>query len=147
MNLEPIRAELMAQHTHLRDVIEDVRGGLLREAGREPLGAELRARMDELAGGLRKHNLREEELLRGVLATIDAWGLVREDIMSAQHVVEHEELAAALEATAMTETAVDSETVHASLDRLLQHMAREETMFLNEALLRDDGVVAEQFSG
>jgi hypothetical protein len=88
MNLDDIRTELTVQHTNLRQMIEEVRG-LAQDS--KPTGGELRARVDELGEMLREHNRREEELLRGILATIDAWGPIREEIMREHHVTEHRE--------------------------------------------------------
>lgn len=143
MNLQPIRGELLAQHTHLRRRIEAVRAALGRWRGVE--SPELRALVSELAESLRAHNQREEELLHGVLSKVDAWGPVREELMDEGHAAEHQELAAALfDPEALRD---DGRVLVAILGRVMDHMAREEKTFLSEALLCGEGAVAEQFSG
>jgi hypothetical protein len=55
-------------------------------------------------------------------------------------VAEHRELYAAL-------LGEDHTPVDALLDRVLDHMAREEAIVLNEDVLRDDVVVVDYFGG
>jgi len=159
MNIDEIRSELMSQHADLRRMIEDVRGAL-RVTDAQAFKAsegELRARVTELARALQEHNRREEALLGEILPTIDAWGQVRREIMDEQH-AEHGQLIAALVSPDTSGGAAhgrDSSTIPlppgdfllATLARVLDHMEREEKAFLNEALLRDDGIVTDQFSG
>lgn len=149
MNIDEIRIELLGQHATLRRMIEEIQGIIRRskDALGSELDSELRARVHEVAEALREHNVREDELLREILPTIDAWGSVRKEMMDEQH-AEHGQFTAAL---AAAETWIDPvrsrETVLATLARVVEHMDREEKAFLNETLLRDDAVVADQFSG
>jgi hypothetical protein len=71
-----------------------------------------------LTDALRRHNSREEVLLRDI--TVDAWGAARDRVMTEEHVQEHAELYAAIVG-----------------------IPREEQLFLGEDTLRDDGVVVE----
>lgn len=109
---------------------------------------ELRACLDRLSLLLRAHNGREEELLREILSTVDAWGPARAEIMGEQHVAEHAELSAILgDAKATSDTAIADGGLVLALDRLLEHMVREEKAFLGEDVLRDDSIDVDQFSG
>ncbi|HXX67970.1 MAG TPA: hemerythrin domain-containing protein [Polyangiaceae bacterium] len=149
MNIEEIRTELLGQHADLRRMIEEVQRSVrqIQQAQNAELDRELPARVQALARALREHNLREEELLGNILPTIDAWGSVRKEIMEEQH-AEHEQFTAALVASeTWGDPARGRETLMATLARVLEHMEREEKAFLNETLLRDDSVVADQFSG
>jgi hypothetical protein len=145
MNLDDIRTELTAQHTNLRRMIEEAR---MLAHDSQPTSGELRARVEELYETLREHNRCEEDLLRGILANIDAWGPAREEVMREHHVKEHRELGMALTAPdTLSEEGIACGTLLGILDRILEHMAHEERTFLNESLLHDHGVVVEQFSG
>ena len=148
MSPSEIRDELLEQHASLRAMIEDVRwvAGRARESDGMP--GELHDHVRRLALAFRAHNRREEEVLKGFLVTVDAWGPVREEIMSEEHVAEHVELYAALVDMNMTSrSAIAAGALAAGLDRVLDHMAREEIAYLGEDVLRDDGVMMNQFSG
>jgi hypothetical protein len=136
-----IRREILSQHDELRTMIEETRASVAPTG--EPDGNPDRfACMDRLAGALQAHNRREEALLKGLLATVDAWGPARAEIMDARHLAEHEELHAAL-----VDVLFDAEGVGPALDRILQHMAYEESAFLGEDVLRDDTIVIDAQSG
>jgi len=148
MSPNEIRGELLEQHAKLRGMIGEVQRAVGCAHESEAMRSELRACMDRLSLALRTHNHREEELLKGILVTVDAWGPVRAEIMSEQHAAEHVELYAVLsDANVTSRTAIVDGVLHAGLDRVLEHMAREEIAFLGEDVLRDDSVVVQQFSG
>jgi hypothetical protein len=135
-----MHAELCEEHAQLRAMIDVVRR-MTRQPVHGPGPREaLRGSIVQLADALRRHNLREEELLGGIIPTVDAWGPVRAEIMDHEHIAEHKELYAAL-------LGEDGQPVDALLDRVLDHMAREEAAFLNEDVLRDDVVVTDYFGG
>jgi hypothetical protein len=68
--------------------------------------------------------------------------------MSEQHVAEHAELGVVFADANMTSDAgIAGGVLLAVLERLLEHMACEEKAFLGDDVLRDDGVVVDQFSG
>jgi hypothetical protein len=148
MNPSEVRGELLEQHAKLRGMIGEVRRAVRCAHESEAMRRELGACIAGLSLALRMHNHREEELLRGILVTVDAWGPVRAEIMSEQHVAEHVELCGVLlDANVTSHRAVRDGVLDAGLDRVLEHMAREEIAFLGEDVLRDDSVVVQQFSG
>jgi hypothetical protein len=148
MNQNEIRSELREQHAGLRTMIEEARQAMGRAHESESMRGELRACVGRLSLGLRIHNLREEELLQGILSGVDAWGPARVQIMTEQHVAEHAELGVVLtDANATSDAGIAGGVVLAVLERLLEHMACEEKAFLGDDVLRDDGVVVDQFSG
>lgn len=144
MTSSEIRAELLQQHADLRARIQEARQaaeGQRVDGSRD----ELRAALLRLAEALRKHNRREEELLREILPTVDAWGPVRAELMLEEHVQEHD---AIYETLVDAGAAPDARPLVARLvDALLEHMAREEKTFLTEAVLCDDGIVRDYFGG
>jgi hypothetical protein len=148
MNPSEVRGELLEQHAKLRAIIGEVRRAARCAHESEAMRCELRACIDGLSLALRTHNHREDELLRGILAAVDAWGPVRAEIMSEQHVAEHVEIYTVfLDVNVTSHTAVGDGVLDAGLDRVLEHMAREEIAFLGADVLRDDSVVVQQFTG
>jgi hypothetical protein len=145
MDFEDIRVELLAQHERLRRLIHEARDSAIARAVRSR-DTDLRALVDRLGDHLREHNVREEELLAVVLPTMDAWGTVRQEIMTESHVLEHGELLGALEGMRSSLGSGPCGALLATLDRILEHMVREEKI-LNDPLLRPDGMYAEQESG
>lgn len=148
MTPSEIRVELLGQHAALRLMIQQTcqaaegaqRGEVLRE--------ELRTLAIRLANGLRAHNRREEELLRGIIVAIDAWGPARDAILSDEHVKEHDEIEAVLVlADAGSDATATAGCLIAVLNRVLDHMAREEKAVLGPDLLRDDAIIIDYFGG
>ena len=150
MRTSEIRTRLLAQHAELRALIDGVR----RALGDLPTDGQVRddrsssetasVAITRLFGGLREHNEEEERLLRDVIRTADAWGPARVEIMDERHVREHSELYAALSGA---ERAQDERQVGTILDRLLEHMAFEEKVLLDENVLRDVVVATDGFGG
>jgi hypothetical protein len=139
MKLSKIRAELLAQHEELRRLID-----LLRIlAGRIQLGDPLDLAMQEgltrLGVALAAHNSREEELLRDLIPTVDAWGPVRAAFMDEAHCSEHDALEETL--LALSKGPIRFLDLIALFERLLEHMAEEEITVLGGDVLRDDAVV------
>ena len=148
MNQNAIRDELLEQHATLRGMIEDVRRSACHPHESDAMRSDLHDHMRRLAVAFHVHNLHEEDVLKGLLTTVDAWGPVRQEIMSEEHVAEHVELYAALTDMSMTSrSAIVDRPLVAGLNRILAHMAREEIAYLCEDVLRDDGVIVNQFSG
>ena len=129
MNAREIRAELLGQHAEIRALIEEARGGS-------------KTALVRLGDAVRRHNLREEELLGQLLPTLDAWGPVRTAIMLEEHVAEHGELYAVLLDATRGQRAVAELVEH-----LLEHMAYEEKTLLAEDLLDDSVVTSDSFGG
>jgi Hemerythrin HHE cation binding domain len=147
MDFEEIRTELLSHHADLRHQVDAMRQAVEAVSRGDSSHAELRSRTDDLAAALRAHNDREEELLGEVLPTLDAWGAVRREIMTEQHASEHGELADALEGLGSLFERTARDSLLATLDRVLEHMAREEKFILNDPFLRDFGMGSEQISG
>ncbi len=145
MTANQIRERLLDDHAKLRVLIEDSRKGLRLVKGSVPV--EIAAQLGHLAAALRAHNDREEAMLREVVKTVDAWGPVRVEIMNESHEKEHDDLLGALGVTASGDPAAVTKRVGAALDRLLAHMAHEETVLLDADVLRDDSVVIDYFGG
>jgi hypothetical protein len=146
MSTNAIRRELLAEHAQLRGRIDEVRSAALRLRGRERRLA-LRSAVDRLARELHDHTQNEEQLLRGLLRHADAWGPVREEIMDERHLAEHRDLSAvAVEAIVMSDTSAETGVLSGLLDRILEHMDREEIVILGEDVL-GDGKTSDQFTG
>jgi len=127
MNPGAIRRELLDQHAELRQRMQSAR--LAATSGST---AELQTALARVADYATMHNVHEEELLRDVFPTLEAWGMIRAEVMVDEHVSEHRELQEALGAT------VDRVTALAALDRLESHIEREEHVFLGEDVLPDE---------
>jgi hemerythrin-like domain-containing protein len=147
MTPSSIRIELLEQHAELRKLVDSVRlctDPLLNGAH---LFENLASAIDLLSDALQGHNLREEHLLRDLVANVDAWGEARADIMTSEHSREHAAIQGSLAAMAHAPSAFAAGDVGLILDELLGHMAREEEVFLNEIVLRDDFVATDPFGG
>jgi hypothetical protein len=147
VDFEDIRTELLAEHADLRKRIDEAREAAVAVSSGRSNHGHLQSLTDDLAGALRAHNDREEELLGEVLPTLDAWGHVRREIMTEQHISEHGELADAVEGLDSLFQRTAREAFIATLDRVLEHMEREEKTVLNDPLLRELGSEPEQVSG
>ena len=108
----------------------------------------LASALAQLADATRRHNLREAELLKDIVPKVDAWGDARKEIMDEEHIKEHEALWEGLiDAGTAEDRKTQSHRVHALLERMAEHMAKEEWAFLNADVLRDDAVVLDAFGG
>lgn len=148
-SLSGIRIELLQQHEALRHQMRAVRDLAHRcKLGELAVHAVLNTAIAKLAEALQHHNAREDELLRGVIPTIDAWGPARAEVMSDAHVREHVEVYRALgEAGATTDARAAAQAALRLLDRIAAHMEREEKEFLGEDVLNDDGAPRDSFGG
>jgi Hemerythrin HHE cation binding domain len=143
-----IRDELLDQHSGLLELIERTSRATQRWIRGEAAPEAVHGHLARLAEALRTHNAREEDLLRGVLTNIDAWGHARAEIMGEEHIKEHHELySALLDAAAGSDARVTERHLHELRERMLAHMAREEEAFLREDVLRADAVSVDSFSG
>jgi DUF438 domain-containing protein len=136
-----IRAELLGQQ--IRTLMQDIRDCAVRAQRGEPVGEELQTSVARLADAIAMHNAREEELLRPILPTVDAWGQVRADTMTQTHQDEHEEFQEAVRGIPRTSRELAGAGVEALFDRMLEHMAREERVMLAEDVLCEDTVIVE----
>jgi len=147
MTPSQIRVDLLEQHAALREMIRETRQAAERAQQGDLQLEDLRILAIRLVGGLRAHNRQEEELLRGIIFTIDAWGPQRAAILSDEHVKEHDELEGLLVLASAGSDAAAVDCLVAGLDRILAHMAREEQTVLGSELLRDDGISIDYFGG
>jgi hemerythrin len=143
MRASEVRAELMEQHAELRVMAT----GLLHVAERaregEAVHGELSSVLARFTDALRRHNSREEVLLRDILPTVDTWGPAHDRILTEEHVQEHAELNAAIVGIPRTPDEFAGAATQDLVASILEHMAREEQLFLGEDTLRDDSVVVE----
>jgi hypothetical protein len=138
MKPSEIRRELLEQHAEIHRRLE-------RAKLAEP--ADLHQELARVAEYLRMHNLREEELMTEVIPILDAWGMIRAEVMVGEHLEEHRDLwEAMLEANATLEPTSARAKVSELFERIHQHMLREEKVFLNEDVLADDESV-DSFGG
>ena len=131
-------AELLRQHEALRtiaDACEELADEV--DAGRGEVGTLVRE-VAKLRAAFTVHNQFEEQVLRPILATIDAFGEVRIERMVSDHVVEHRALASQLD--------VPTGALRATLETLRAHLATEERYFLSAGVLKDDIINVESTS-
>jgi hypothetical protein len=145
MKPSEIRSELLAQHADLRVQIAEVRR--LAESWEEGGEGSMHHPLVRLTDAVRRHNAREDELMRDVFPTLDAGGPVRAEVMQEEHVLEHGALFASLVLARDTSATASPASVVAVLDSILAHMAREEEVFLGKDVLSDDGVEPDHFGG
>lgn len=146
--LSQIRIELLQQHADLRAKMQLTREAADRCARGEPAHDRLNECIAKLADALQKHNAREDELLRGIMPTVDAWGPVRAEIMNEAHVREHVEVHRALvEAGTQPDPRAAAATAERLIEQVTRHMDHEEEDFLGPDVLRDDAGPYDPFSG
>ena len=130
MKPSEIRRELLDQHAEIHRRLETARFA-------EP--KDLHGALVRLADYLRVHNLREEELMTEIFPQLDAWGMIRAEVMVGEHLEEHRELwEAVLDTSETTDEAVAASKTRELCERIHEHMLREEKVFLNEEVLSDE---------
>lgn len=146
-SLSEIRTELLKQHRGLRALLHRTKKAAVRcKQGESTAAGELRQAITQLAGALRLHNQCEEEMLGGIIPTLDAWGPARAEAMSESHVREHFAVHAALvDAGRMMNPQAVAAAALRLIDQLKHHMAREEEDFLRADLLQDGVGVSDGF--
>ena len=131
--------ELLRQHAELRQMLEQTRVIARRVREGESLRGELKASASLLSDALSAHNTREEELLRGMICTVEADGSARTEIMNEQHFEEHSVLhAALLDVQLDPDDYWVAKTLTDALDHLLDHMGHEEKSFVSSDVSQDD---------
>jgi hypothetical protein len=145
MTPSEIRSELLDQHAELRKMVARMCSD---PACHDALTVQDPLReMRLLAYAVQRHNQREEHLLRDLLLTVNALAQGRAEVLTDEHVREHEALYRGLLATPGVPFEFAKGDVNRVLDALLNHMDHEEQAFLNDRVLRDDFVVVEPFGG
>ncbi|MGO8993919.1 MAG: hemerythrin domain-containing protein [Polyangiaceae bacterium] len=148
MKPSEIRRELLEQHAGLRSLIEATCRATESAARGEGSRDEAADCLARVVDALRRHNLREEDLLRDLIPTVDPWGPARAEIMTEEHIEEHRELFATLvAATEARDPRAAATLVRELREHLLEHMAREEKGFLGEDALHDDDLSVDAFGG
>jgi hypothetical protein len=133
-----VLAELVRQHEMLRASMDQCEQLADRvDAGRGDIGALVRE-VARLRGAFEAHNHFEEQVLRPILRTLDAFGDVRIEYMFADHVDEHRALRHRLDGP--------TAELRVTLYQLRAHLAGEERYFLSARVLRD-GVVSVESAG
>jgi hypothetical protein len=133
-----VRIELLRQHADLRHMIGATREIAGRAQEGESLRQQLQASVLRLAAALGTHNQREEELLRSV-TTSDGWPRSATESLNQRHFEEHKALHAALvEVTVDPNVRWVARHLGEALDTIVEHMAHEESTFLNQGVLSDD---------
>lgn len=135
MNPAAVRATLLAQHGQLRELFDQAQT-LARRREADPEDA---AGLDELLAEIGRvfeaHNRYEEAILRPMLLALDGLGAARVDRMLEEHAGEHRAFAEHL----ATEAARSAAALSDFVEEVEAHMAAEERVFLNVAVLRDPG--------
>lgn len=130
MKPSEIRRELLDQHAEIHRRLD---------AARFAQPKDLHGALVRLADFLRVHNLREEELMTDIFPQLDAWGMIRAEVMVGEHLEEHRELwEAVLDTSETTDEAVAASKTRELCERIQDHMLREEKVFLNEEVLADE---------
>lgn len=148
MKPSDIRAELLAQHDDLRERIRVTRGVAERCLTGEDAREELGLLLTRLTDAVRAHNSREEQLMSNVFPDLDAWGPTRHQIMSEEHVVEHDKLVTALiDTNRHTDPRSAARVALELFDHMTVHIEHEEKVFLGTDVLADDEPPPDAFGG
>lgn len=135
MDLDELRAELMAQHRELKRLIASARrlSTQIANGGASVARAEkLRRIIEQLSRALDVHAHTEDKSLQPILATIDAWGPQRVARMNRDHRAEHRAVAAVWETlSAATSPKKLATAAREMADELMTHISDEEKYFLN----------------
>jgi hypothetical protein len=147
MTPSEIRRELLAQHEQIRIMTEVVQ--TIAERARKGVDGpgDLEKCILRLDEAVRAHNVREEQLLRDLVRSKDAWGAARLAVMDDEHTHAHERLQAAIRGVPGLSPGLAGVGVVAMVRLLREHMDREEAAFLNADVLNDDLVAVEQSDG
>lgn len=139
MKLSEIRADLLREHGGLSATLHEAASAARRWQSGQDARSELHGCLGRLLEQLRAHNTNEQELLRDILPTIDAWGKARAEKMLSEHIVEHAALQKTLiDASTAADVEVAVRAVLQLVEQLTEHMAFEEKAFLGADLLNDD---------
>lgn len=130
------RTQLLAQHDHVRNLLDGGRVLAARFLAGEEVADLLCDRLTALREAFAAHNELELRVLEPMLRDADVWGPARVARMLEEHRAEHEIFAGFLcgdLGAVARRLAVFAEDIDA-------HMAAEERTFLSAAVLRDDVV-------
>ncbi len=146
MELEHVRLNLLAQHEAIRRLLDEVLE--LSRNSRRGKPQALREALAKLREAVAGHCANEEVLLRPLLATIDAWGAVRVELMDREHRAEHEVLIRELDRAITSNSPAERLAAARALsEELRSHMEEEEKHLLSPKVLTYDVVRTGQFTG
>lgn len=145
-----VRQRILSDHERLRRLtgaVERVVG--LIEDGEEDLGDSLRVLLVALFRKLKVHMKYEDDVLRPILASVDAFGDVRAEQFEREHEEQRGQMSDILRAACDLQARPREVAAHARdiLQRLLADMDYEEREFLDPKLLRDDIVSIDAETG
>lgn len=148
MELDELRAALMAQHHQLKRLIASAKRlatQIVNGGASAARAVRLRQTLEELSRALDAHTHAEHTTLPPVLATIDAWGPQRVERMYCDHRAEHRAVAAVLEAVSSAAHPKKlAAAARAMTDELMAHILDEERVFLNRSVLTYEVVRVDQ---
>jgi hypothetical protein len=127
-NASQTRAELLGEHFHLRQLIEEARALL----GREDSSNDLRLCVERLADALSSHSRHEEQALHGILAPIHARTPGRYALMDEAHIAEHARFVGVLRGLRGADEATRRAGITSAIEELESHMTEEELVLLAE---------------
>lgn len=132
-----VRKIILDEHTQIKNMIGVIENLLLTKQDSKTKNA-----VEEFTQYFLRHLATEEKILRPVLATIDAWGAVRAEKLSKEHVEQSNDLKR-ISALVREKTLVEYGTELTSvLANIKLDIEIEEKDFLSSDLLRDDVVTA-----
>lgn len=132
MNPAKVRDTLLDQHGRLRELFgHGLELARRRDAGDQDVAA-LAELLDEVGRAFQEHNRYEESVLRPMLLALDGLGAARVDRMLEEHAGEHRAFIDHL-----AEAARSAGALADFIEEVEAHMAAEERVFLNVAVLRD----------
>jgi iron-sulfur cluster repair protein YtfE (RIC family) len=148
MDLDEVRLKLTAQHDVLRKQLAAAQRLARKVAKGEAKPKELRTLLGKLEAAVTAHCLEEDQMLRPLLATIDAWGPARVDFMEQEHLAAHAALVQAVEkASATRKTAELVVATNTMAKELLAHMEEEEEHLLSPNVLTLEIIRPDQCTG
>lgn len=133
MNPAHLREELLRQHEVLRGLLAKTTELASRYAAGALVSEALAELLTMVRHAFEDHNRYEESVLRPLLNATDAWGPARVDRMIEEHTEEHQAFLEFLDGSIERVAADLADFV----EEVEAHMAAEERVFLNVAVLRD----------
>lgn len=142
-----VRAEILAEHTRLRQHLDALESMADRLAAGDAVSAEAKAAAEQLDRELRARVRHEEQILVPALAEADAFGAARVDDLHREQQELDEALAALMREIAVAPGAVELESrLRELVRRVREDLAREEKRHLSPNVLKDS-VVTGAFGG
>ena len=139
MELNELRKELIRQHNEVRQLADRVAATAERARMNAAVLPDVLVLLESLHDALQAHNAFEEGTLHDVLPGIDAWGPVRDRLMTQRHSEEHQAILGAIQAATGHDTVAHIADGTAGVLRdIANHMDREEKEFLAADVLCDD---------